>query len=177
MCVIETTPVLATRRLTLRAPGPEDAPTIARLAADPAIARNTTRMPSPYGLEDATAFVTAVAAQDPKAGYTFLLDHDDHGPVGVIGAFYSNDPLPEIGYWIGQPYWGRGLATEAVDGLVQWASRRWGKRALLSGHFTDNPASGRVLEKAGFLPTGEVRRQFSRARGEPVATRMMIWMA
>ena len=89
MCVIETSPVIATRRLTLRAPAPEDAPTIARLAADPAIARNTTRMPSPYGLEDANAFVTAVAAQDPKAGHTFLLDHDDHGPVGVIGVFAS----------------------------------------------------------------------------------------
>lgn len=177
MCVIETSPVLTTRRLTLRAPAPEDAPAIAGLAADPAIARNTTRMPSPYGLSDAMAFVTTVAAQDPKTGHTFLLDHDDWGPVGVIGAFYGKDPAPEVGYWIGRPFWGRGLATEAVEGLVAWSARRWGKRALVSGHFADNPASGRVLQKAGFLPTGETRRQFSRARGVEVDTRMMVWLA
>lgn len=177
MCVIENTPVIATRRLTLRAPAPEDAATIAHLANDLGIARNTSRMPHPYGAADAEAFVTAVAGQDPTSAHTFLIDHDDHGPVGVVGAFHDADPMPEIGYWIGRPYWGRGLATEAVQGLVFWAGKRWGKRALTAGHFADNPASGRVLEKAGFLPTGEVRQLFSRARGEEVATRRMVWMA
>jgi RimJ/RimL family protein N-acetyltransferase len=47
----------------------------------------------------------------------------------------------------------------------------------VAGHFADNPASGRVLEKAGFLYTGERRRRFSLSRGEPVETRMMSWLA
>ena len=74
-------------------------------------------------------------------------------------------------------YWGRGYATEALQGALSWARSRWRKRALVAGHFVDNPASGRVLEKAGFLYTGEVRPGLSRARGGPVETRRMVWLA
>ena len=49
--------------------------------------------------------------------------------------------------------------------------------AVVAGHFTDNPASGRVLEKAGFLYTGEVRAGFSKARGDEAHTRRMVWLA
>ena len=66
---------------------------------------------------------------------------------------------------------------EALEGALVWASKRWKRRALMAGHFADNPASGRVLEKAGFLYTGETRRAFSRARGEIADTRMMVWLA
>ncbi|WP_396594082.1 GNAT family N-acetyltransferase [Brevundimonas sp. R86498] len=177
MCVIETSPVVETRRLLLRAPSPQDIPAIARLANDEDISRMTLRMPYPYGANDAEAFVVAVAAQDPAKANTFLIEHEALGPVGVIGLFEDADPAPEAGYWIGRPYWGRGFATEALEGALLWTGRRWRKRALVSGHFADNPASGRVLEKAGFLYTGEVRKQFSKARGEPVETRRMVWLA
>jgi len=53
----------------------------------------------------------------------------------------------------------------------------FGVRAVIAGHFADNAASGRVLEKCGFLYTGEVRQRFSLARGEEAATRMMVWLA
>ena len=177
MCVIETSPVIETRRLLLRAPAPRDVSAIAQLANDEAITRNTLRMPHPYGHRDAEAFVTDVAAQNPAKANTFLIEHEDLGPVGVIGLFEDADLAPEIGYWIGQPFWGRGFATEALEGALVWAGKRWRRRALMSGHFADNPASGRVLEKAGFLYTGEVRRQFSKARGAPVDTRRMVWLA
>ena len=177
MCVIETSPVVETRRLLLRAPSPQDIPAIARLGNDEAITRMTLRMPHPYGPNDAEAFVTAVAAQNPARANTFLIEHEDLGPVGVIGMFEDADLAPEAGYWIGRPYWGRGFATEALEGALVWAGKRWKRRALMSGHFADNPASGRVLEKAGFLYTGEVRKQFSRARNAPVETRRMVWLA
>ncbi len=177
MCVIETSPIVETRRLLLRAPAPQDIPAIARLANDEAITRMTLRMPHPYGQGDAEDFVVAVAGQDPARANTFLIEHEDLGPVGVIGLFEDADLAPEAGYWIGRPFWGRGFATEALEGAMVWAGRRWKKRALMSGHFADNPASGRVLEKAGFLYTGEVRRQFSKARGEAVETRRMVWLA
>jgi len=177
MCVIETSPVVETRRLLLRSPGLQDCGRIAALANDPDIVRNTLRMPHPYGKADAEAFVVAVAAQDPGKAATFLIEHEDNGPVGVIGLFQDADPAPETGYWIGREFWGRGYATEALEGAMVWASRRWRRRALVSGHFTDNPASGRVLEKAGFLYTGEVREGFSKARNEPVKTRRMVWLA
>ena len=101
------------------------------------------------------------------------------GLVGVarVAAAEDGDPAPEVGYWIARPFWGRGFATEALQGAMAWASRAWRRRALMAGHFTDNPASGRVLEKAGFLYTGEVRRGFSRARGAEAEARRMVWLA
>ena len=177
MCVIETSPVVETRRLLLRAPAPQDAPRIAALANDLDIARMTKRMPHPFRMADADAFVLQVAAQDPARANTFVIEHEDLGPVGVIGLFEGEDRVPETGYWIGRPYWGRGFATEALDAAVVWASRKWKRRALIAGHFADNPASGRVLEKAGFLYTGETRPAFSQARGAIADTRMMVWLA
>ena len=177
MCVIETSPVVETRRLLLRAPAPQDAPRIAALANDLDIARMTKRMPHPFRMADADAFVLQVAAQDPARANTFVIEHEDLGPVGVIGLFEGEDRVPETGYWIGRPYWGRGFATEALDAADVWASRKWKRRALIAGHFADNPASGRVLEKAGFLYTGETRPAFSQARGAIADTRMMVWLA
>ena len=69
---------------------------------------------------------------------------------------------------------GRGLATEALTGALAWAARDWRRRYVVAGHFADNPASGRVLEKAGFLYTGEVRRGFSKARAGEARTRRMV---
>ena len=95
----------------------------------------------------------------------------------MIGVYEGDDHVPETGYWIGREFWGRGFATEALEGALVWAGKRWKRRALVAGHFSDNPASGRVLEKAGFLYTGETRTAFSRARGENADTRMMVWLA
>ncbi|RZJ05265.1 MAG: N-acetyltransferase [Brevundimonas sp.] len=177
MCVIEPSPVLETRRLVLRSPQAQDVSRLAALANDADIARMTLRMPHPFSTTDAEDFVINVAGQDPATARTFLIEHEDNGPVGVLGIFQDKDLAPEVGYWIGRPFWGRGYATEALDGAIAWASRAWKRRALVAGHFADNPASGRVLEKAGFLYTGEVRRGFSRARGADTDTRRMVWLA
>jgi len=177
MCVIETSPVIETRRLMLRAPRPQDVSRIARMANDIDIARMTKRMPHPFTTGHAEDFVLAVASQNPSRANTFVIEHEDHGPVGVLGMFEDADPVPEAGYWIGRDYWGRGYATEALQGALVWASRNWKRRALLAGHFADNPASGRVLEKAGFLYTGETRKAYSQARRDVTDTRMMVWMA
>lgn len=177
MCIIEPSPVIETRRLSLRAPGFQDVSRLTALANDRDISRMTLRMPHPYSDADAETFVLAVASQNPQRAATFVIEHEDHGPVGVVGLFEDADPAPEVGYWIGRPFWGRGYATEALQGALVWASKAWKRRALMAGHFADNPASGRVLEKAGFLYTGEVRRGFSAARGAPVDTRRMVWLA
>jgi RimJ/RimL family protein N-acetyltransferase len=177
MCVIEIAPTIETRRLVLRAPQDRDAPRLAELCNDFDIARMTARMPHPYRIDDANAFVGAVAAQDPTRDNAFLIEHPDEGPVGVIGLFQDSDPFPEIGYWIGKPYWGRGFATEALDAALGWAKQGWKKRAIAAGHFPDNPASGRVLSKAGFLYTGEVRVKPSVARKAETPVRMMVWLA
>ncbi|MDP1738616.1 MAG: GNAT family N-acetyltransferase [Caulobacter sp.] len=177
MCVIETTPRIETRRLTLRAPHPQDAPRLAQLCNDPEIARMTATMPSPYALEDAQAFIDRCAAADPRHHAPMVIDLDDEGLVGGLG-FHSKGPGPvEVGYWIGAPFRGRGYASEALIGAMTWAARGWRRRVVAAGHFSDNPASGVVLCRAGFLYTGEVRLQTSLGRPEAAPSRRMIWLA
>ena len=69
------------------------------------------------------------------------------------------------------------VEASAVRAAMDWAAHGWARRFIVSGHFADNEASGRVLVKAGFLYTGEIRWRFSLARGEAAATRMMVWLA
>jgi RimJ/RimL family protein N-acetyltransferase len=177
MTVIEPTPRIETRRLVLRPAAMADAARIALLANDIDVARMTTRIPHPFGLEHAEAFLQRVETQDITRECVFAIDLDDEGLIGVLGFHRTEAMGPEIGYWLGRPYWGRGLATEAAGGALVWASAEWKRRAVVSGHFADNPASGRVLEKAGFLYTGEVLDRHSTARGGMAPTRMMVWLA
>jgi RimJ/RimL family protein N-acetyltransferase len=173
MCSVQVQSEILTPRLALRRLQAQDAPELARLIDDPDIARMTARIPHPYGLEDADGFIARVRRDEAKV---FAIQPYGGPLAGVIG-FQDDGAAPEMGYWLGRPFWGRGYATEAGRGLLDWAERRWGKRALRSGHFSDNPASGRVLDKLGFLYTGEVQKRASLARGEPVDTRMMVWLA
>jgi len=166
-----------TPRLTLRRPDAGDVGVMARLAGDYAISCMTTRMPYPSAETDARQFVELVARQDRTRERTFVIEHEDDGLVGAIG-FHRPPGAPlEMGYWIGRPFWGRGYASEAAAGALQWAGADWGRKMVVAGHFADNPASARVLVKAGFLYTGEVQRRHSRARGAVCPTRMMVWLA
>lgn len=165
---------LETARLILRPATVGDAPRMASLINHPDVARMSTRIPHPYGLEDAESFLTRCEAGDEKV---FAIDHGDEGLVGVIGFHDTGRLGPEVGYWLGRPYWGQGLATEAAQAALVWAAKSWGRRCVVSSHFADNPASGAVLIKAGFLYTGEVSKAFSVARGTTVDARMMVWLA
>lgn len=166
----------ATARLALRPLRAGDAPVMTRLADDFDIARMTTSIPHPFMKGHAEDFIARMGACDEAREAAFAIDGAHEGFMGVIGLH----PTPggtELGYWLGRAFWGRGLATEAATAAVKWAERRWGRRFLVSGHFVDNAASGRVLSKVGFLYTGEVVPRFSRARDAEARTRMMVWLA
>ena len=62
---------------------------------------------------------------------------------------------PTVGYWVAKPYWGQGICTEALRLMMEHVRETTDIPSLISGHFVDNPASGRVMEKCGFLPTGD----------------------
>jgi len=175
--MIDQPETIATARLTLRAPRLDDAARLAELANDYDIARMTTAMPHPYTRGHADDFLRRMEARDRAREAVFAIDHPDDGLVGVLGFHPVQPEAPEVGYWIGRPYWGQGYATEAARAALDWAGEGWGRRLVVSGHFTDNPASGRVLEKAGFLYTGVVQPRLSKARGEEAPTRMMVWLA
>jgi len=177
MCSIETTPVVRTERLRLRRLRKTDAKRLAALANDQAVLRMTSRMPNPYGIGEAEAFLDHVETQDPQSDRTFAIDHQDEGLIGVLGFSPGHPGGSEIGYWIGRDYWGRGYATEAAAGALDWARTGWRRRLVTAAHFADNPASGEVLCKVGFLYTGEVKQIYSRARGEDATARGMVWLA
>ncbi len=177
MCADLPEPRIETERLVLRPPRMSDAVYVAELANDAEVARMTSRVRHPYRLADAEAYLGAMQTADPDTDRPFLIEHRHFGPIGMTGFHRSEDRHAELGYWLGRTFRGRGFATEAVRAALDWARGEWGRRAMLSGHFADNPASGRVLEKAGFLYTGEVRERFCLGRGRAVATRMMVWLA
>lgn len=168
-----------TPRLRLRPPRTSDAVRLAGLLDDFDVVRMTSNIPSPYRFEHAQDFLRAIEEGNHHAE-TFVVEHLEFDVIGVIGLNAASDARPrlgpELGYWLGRTFWGRGFATEAARALLTWAAQA-GTRAMVSGHFADNPASGKVLSKAGFLYTGEVRHRLSLARGVEVPTRMMIWLA
>ena len=146
-------------RLFLRPAFPEDSGAILAGIGEEAIVRNLARAPWPYTLDDARSF--AALPQDPRLPH-FLVTLPGVGVIGSAG-MGEHEGEPEIGYWIARAHWGRGYATEAAGAVLRIA-RTLGHRRVVAGHFTDNPASGKILRKLGFVPTGRPGLRFSAAR-------------
>ena len=161
-----------TPRLLLRPGFPEDAPALAAAIADEAIVRNLSTAPWPYRMRDAEAFLAS--PRDPILPSFLIFERTDGAPrlVGSCGLGRRPSGSVEMGYWIARPFWGRGIATEACEALIDIA-RTLGLPSLEGSHFTDNPASARVLEKLGFKPLGITAPRMSCARGEEVPARLM----
>ena len=153
-----------TPRLLLRPGWMEDAPALAQAIGNDAVLRNLSRAPAPYGLADAEAFLAL--PQDSRMPRLLAFTRTQGAPrlVGGCGIHLSEDGAPELGYWIGRPYWGLGFATEASRAVVEIA-KTIGHRKLVASHFTDNPASGNVLRKLGFQSTGKTAQRHSNGRG------------
>lgn len=168
---------IETPRLVLRRLDPRFAERFAVLLNDPGIAGMTASIPHPYGLADAEAFLASKAKARSEEGIDLQIEDRSGRLLGGLGVDAMARGLPEIGYWIGRAFWGKGIATEALNGFLERSPAPLNRRGLAAGHFTDNPASGRVLEKAGFLYTGVVERRLSKARKGLAHTRMMVWRA
>ena len=149
----DSIPVLETERLILRAPRFEDAKAIATLANDRRIAENTARIPHPYSVADAEAFVASL--DEPGAETAFVITLSDEGTViGGCGIGMLEGQAAELGYWLGVAHWGKGFATEAVRAVIDYTFETTPHEGLNAGARVTNPASRRVLEKCGFQWTG-----------------------
>ena len=178
MCAIEVRPQVGTDRLVLRAPVEGDALMLRDFANDLGVAGMTSTMPHPFTLADAEACLGKAAGGDPKKRAGLVVEHRQFGPIGLLQLHEKEPRRPELGGWIGRPFWGRGYATEAVGAALRWAQADWRKAVVWAGHFADNPAAGQMLCKAGFLYTGDVEVRPCLARdGAGVRTRMMVWLA
>jgi RimJ/RimL family protein N-acetyltransferase len=161
-------PRIETERLMMRLPELEDAVNIATYLGDYDVAKNTARVPHPYPALAAEMWVLTTRAGWQPGGNLSLTVELAGEAIGGGGVFKRKaDADWEIGYWIGKPWWGQGLATELGRSLVDYARNTLGTRRLIAGYYKDNPASGRVLDKLGFVHVGEGVRAFSMARMGP----------
>jgi RimJ/RimL family protein N-acetyltransferase len=148
---------------TIRSFRPDDVEAIARYANNRGIWRNLRdRMPHPYSMDDAMRFLELVAVKRPETAFAIALEGE---AVGSIGLELHDDVFrrtAEIGYWLGEPFWGRGIATAAVRALTEHALANFDLCRIEAGVYEWNPASARVLEKAGYVLEARLRKSVTK---------------
>ncbi len=135
-----------------------DEESLARAGNNPAVARNlVSTFPSPYTLEAAKAWIDSCATSTDGLRLTFDVNGASSGGIGLHPKPLWSPYVFELGYWLAEPLWGRGIVTEAVGLVVRHAFERLGARRVQSWVYDWNPASARVLEKNGFELEGRLR--------------------
>ncbi|NNJ76045.1 MAG: GNAT family N-acetyltransferase [Anderseniella sp.] len=170
---------IETERLLLRPMRETDAPRLVKLANRPEIAHMLATMPHPYSLSDAEDFLDNVRKL-PSNAANFAITLKDAPDTLIGGTGYgpasgTDKPPHEIdfGYWLGLEYWGKGYATEAAKAVIRHAFEVSSIEQIDTEHLTVNPASGRVLAKAGFVDKGE-RTCYSQGSGQTRPSRKMV---
>ena len=115
------------------------------------------RFPFPYTPEVADWWLKHVAAEDPATSFAIATAEELIGGIGVELGEDVHHRTGEIGFWLGEPFWGRGIVTAAVRAFTPWAFDRFDLLRIWAGVFESNPASARVLEKAGYAFEGRHR--------------------
>jgi RimJ/RimL family protein N-acetyltransferase len=136
-----------------------DAPSLARQANNRAIWRNLRDLfPHPYAEADAVAFIARTQSQHPEHDFAIAVDG---AAVGAVGLKLHEDVervSGELGYWLGEEFWGRGITTEAVRAVTRYGLEALGLTRIYALPFEWNTASCRVLEKAGYFLEARLRR-------------------
>jgi len=162
-------PERITLRLVLKAPEERDVPRLVELANNRAVAESLASMPHPYDADCAREWLAGKSGSRAD-GYRFgiYLNIPEPAFIGIIG-FSVPDEMgqSELGYWIGEPYWGRGYATEAVRSVLEYGFSLDGLTQMFGDCRITNVGSRRVLEKSGFEYRG-FAHSFCRAIGEEV---------
>jgi RimJ/RimL family protein N-acetyltransferase len=157
---------IETRRLVLRAPMRGDVPDLIRLADNKIIAERLANFPSPYTRADAIGFVEIFAQRADHRPYA--ITSDGH-LIGVIGFSYEEGAPPQLGYWLGEPHWGKGYMTEAGRALIDAAHRTHQYDLILARALEANTASLRVLEKLGFHRASKAKIRRAQTGDHPLA--------
>lgn len=158
------TPMLETERLVLRRPRASDAAAIADGLNNFAVAGNLSRVPCPYTLDDAHAWLRLQAQNEPPArtGFAITLYGTYIGQVGL----HDDIQGTVLGYWLAEPYWGRGIVTEAAGAVVDWYFAATEAEQLGCGALDFNAASLRIQHKLGFTQIGVSTRHCLARRAE-----------
>lgn len=158
---------IETARLVLRAPMRGDVPAIAKLADNRNIAAKLSRLPSPYTRADAIGFVEIYAQRADERPFAITLAGSGEF-LGIVGFTFAMGQHPELGYWLGEPHWGKGFMTEAVKALVEAAHATGLFPVMRARALQDNAGSINVLEKSGFKNIGSDIDQLGTNKGQPI---------
>jgi ribosomal-protein-alanine N-acetyltransferase len=153
-------PLLETTRLMLRPFAADDAPMVQKLAGEEEVARNTLAMPFPYleGMAEAWIGTHINDFIEGKSAIWAIVLKDSQQLIGAIGlSLQLQFLLAEMGYWIGKEFWNKGYCTEAVTSVLGYGLNQMKLHKVTASHFGNNPASGRVMEKAGMTYEGTLR--------------------
>ena len=133
-------------------------PDLVKLADNKAIAEKLVRLPSPYTRADAVGFVEIFAQRPDERPYAITLGEK---LIGVVGFTFVEGEAPALGYWLGEPYWGKGFMTEAAKGFIEAAHKTQGFEVIAARALVDNQGSLNVLGKLGFKQVGKAKRDES----------------
>jgi ribosomal-protein-alanine N-acetyltransferase len=150
---------LRTSKCIVRTFRPDDAAALARNGNNRAIWRNLRdRFPHPYTEDHATGYIEFILAQNPYHSLAIEVEGEAVGGVSLRVGQDIERVSAEIGYWIGEPYWGRGIMTDAVRLVTDYAFGALSLERVFAVPFVANVASCRVLERVGYVREGLMRR-------------------
>ena len=149
---------METNRILLRLWRDDDAEALFKYASDPEVGPRA-GWPPHKSVEESLEVIRKFFLNDHTWAVVLKETGEIIGCVGYLPAFLSNLQIKEgqceVGYWMAHPYWGKGICTEALQLVVDHCINDKGFTVLWGSYFTSNPASGRVMEKCGFVDTGE----------------------
>jgi len=136
----------------------EDASSVAKYANNRKIWMNLRdAFPYPYSLQDAESFISRSIEADPITVFAIATQSEAIGSIGLMLGEDVHRYTAEIGYWLAEPFWGKGIMTQAVKSMTSYAIRNLKLHRIFAEPYSINPASLRVLEKAGFICEGMLR--------------------
>lgn len=146
-------------RCTLRPWRTGDEASLVRYANNGNVSGNLKdRFPFPYTADDAVAWIAHASGQAPVVNFAIVVDGEAVGGTGIELGTDIFRRSAEVGYWLGEPFWGRGIASEVLRAITDYAWATLDVIRLEAGVFSWNPASARVLEKAGYTLEGRLRQ-------------------
>ncbi|HEY9071767.1 MAG TPA: GNAT family protein [Candidatus Ozemobacteraceae bacterium] len=146
-------------RSVIRSYRPDDAKSLAHHANNRKIWLNLRdRFPHPYTVEDAIEFIEKATHSTPETMFAICVDGEAAGGIGFTLHTHEQRLTAELGYWLGERFWGRGIMTEAVAALTAYALKRHGLIRFYAMPYATNAGSVRVLEKAGYIFEGRLQK-------------------
>lgn len=160
---------METDRILLRHWRDDDAETLFKWASDPDVGPRA-GWPPHKSVEESLEIIRTVFNNDSNWAIVLKATGEVIGAIGYGPSCECELPArenePLCGYWIAKPYWNQGICTEALKLMLDHIRKITDIKSLISGHFVDNPASGKVMEKCGFVSTGETCIDENQYQGE-----------